>query len=419
MVAPSRFAPSLLAVDVGFDFDASFRRESARLVAGLTRAFGPAYFALAEDVVQETFFRAVRDWPIYGVPPNPSAWLTRVARNLAVDRLRREGLYAGESQLELIPACPVPSGLLDDELAMLLMCAHPALSPESQIALTLKAVCSLGVGEIARGLLAREDAVAQRLVRAKATLREARAEFELPNGEELDRRLAMALRVLYLLFNEGYLAHQGEALTQGDVCDEAILLTHRLTASPVGDRPEVHALLALMLLHSSRLPARVNPLGELCLLEDQDRFLWDRPRIAEGLARLGRSAVGPVMTPYHCEAAIAACHAVAPSFAETDWAAVLSHYDDLVRLAPGGIARLNRVVAFAMVHGGETGLAELAKLNDSRLTTYYLLPATRGRLLQNLGRLAEAREAYEQALGLATNEIERRFLASRITSVCI
>jgi len=399
---------------VSFDFETDFRRESARLVAGLTRAFGAANLTLAEDVVQETFLRAMRDWPIRGIPPNPSAWLSRVARNLAIDRLRREGLYAGEEGLELVPAGPASESLLDDELAMLLMCAHPALSPESQIALTLKSVCGLGAGEIARGLLAREDAVAQRLVRAKATLRDSKAEFELPSGEELDRRLAMALRVLYLLFNEGYLAHQGDALTQDDICDEAILLTGRLAATKVGDRPEVHALLSLMLLHSSRLPARVSASGELCLLEDQDRSLWDRARVYAGIERLARSASGLVVTPYHCEAAIAACHASAPTFASTDWTAVLSNYDDLVKLAPSGIARLNRVVAFAMVYGDEAGLAELAKLEEPKLATYYLLPATRGRLLQNLGRLQEACQAYEQALGLATNEIERRFLLSRI-----
>lgn len=395
-----------------------FRRESARLTAGLVRTFGPGRIELAEDVVQETFLRAMREWPLRGTPPNPSAWLSRVAKNLALDHLRRDGRLVGEAPLEFAAVDPEEPGLLDDELAMLLMCAHPALPSESQIALTLKSVCGLGVREIARALLAREEAVAQRLVRAKAQLRDAKASFELPHGENLDERLAVARRVLYLVFNEGYLAHAGEDLTNADACDEAILITSRLAAHPIGDRPETHALLSLMLLHSSRLPARVGPDGELCLLEDQDRSRWDVARIRAGFAHLACSAEGSRITPYHCEAAIAACYAVAPTFEETDWSAALAHYDDLIQLAPGGVARLNRAVTIAMVQGPEAGLCELRPLaKDPKLARYYLLPATRARFHERLGDHAAAEADYEEALTLATNEAERRFLRRRLASL--
>jgi RNA polymerase sigma-70 factor (ECF subfamily) len=398
------------------DFDTTFRREAGRLTAGLTRAFGPGRLTLAEDVVQETFLRAMHDWPTRGVPPSPSAWLARVARNLAIDRLRREGLYSDEAALEFVAIDPGEPAMMDDELAMLLMCGHPALAPESQIALTLKAVCGLGVGEIAKGLLSTETAVSQRLVRAKNTLREQNVAFEIPIHPE--ERLAVVLRVLYLLFNEGYLAAAGAALTDSEVCDEAIILTHRLSATRLGDRPEVHALLALMLLHSSRLPARVGPDGALCLLEGQDRTLWDRERIAAGLARLSQAAAGDRMTPYHCEAAIAACHACAPTFEATDWRAVLAHYDDLVTLAPSAVARLNRAVALAMVEGYPTALETLDGLaDDPKMRAYYLFPATQGRFLQRLGRLQEAREAYVSALELAVNDAEKRFLERRLTEL--
>ncbi|AIE83635.1 RNA polymerase sigma factor [Fimbriimonas ginsengisoli] len=395
------------------DFDTTFRRESARLTAGLTRAFGPARLTLAEDVVQETFIRAIHEWSLKGTPPNPSAWLTKVARNLALDRLRREGLYAGDGALQFATVDPAEPAMMDDELAMLLMCGHPALAAEAQIALTLKAVCGLGVGEIAKGLLSSETAVAQRLVRAKNTLREANVAFEMPPDPEA--RLGTALRVLYLLFNEGYLAASGSELTNSEICDEAILLTHRLASTKLGDRPEVRALLALMLLHSSRLPARVDGDGALCLLEDQDRSQWDRERIAMGLEMLGRSANGDRMTPYHCEAAIAACHACAPTFSETDWREVLAHYDDLVSLAPSGIAALNRAVAVAMVHGYACALQSMESIvAKEKLESYYLFAATRGRFLEKLGRRAEARLEYETALKLAGNEAERRFLSRRV-----
>lgn len=391
--------------------DSSFRRESARLTASLVRSFGPSNLQLAEDVVQETFVRAMQEWSLKGVPPSPSAWLSRVARNLAVDRLRRERIYVGEKALEFASFNPQEPTMMEDELAMLLMCAHPSLAAESQIALTLKTVCGLGVGEIAKGLLTTEAAVSQRLTRAKAALRG--VEFGL--STDLDARLETVTRVLYLLFNEGYLAASGDSLVNAHVCNEAILLTHRLVSTRQTNRPEVHALVALMLLHSSRLPSRVDSDGALCLLEDQDRTQWDHGRIAAGLNELLLGSRGNRLSPYHCEAAIAACHAAAPSFAETDWAAVLSHYDDLLQVNPNAIARLNRAVALSMVHGDEAALLELDRLSsESRLQRYYLLPATRARFLERLGRIDEANAEYNAAFALATNEAERRYLAQKI-----
>jgi RNA polymerase sigma-70 factor (ECF subfamily) len=345
-----------------------------------------------------------------------------VARNYAIDRLRREGIYAADDTLEAatVPAPPPGDGLPDDELRMLLLCVHPALPVESQIALTLKTVCGLGVREIARGLLSSEDAVAQRIVRAKAALRDADATFDLPTDGEAEARLETVRRVLYLTFNEGYAAAEGEALTDPELCDEALLLAGRLAATPLGDRPATHALVALMLLHSSRLPARIGPEGDLRLLDEQDRCQWDRARIGAGLARLAHAATGTVLTRYHAEAAIAACHAVAPTFEATDWNTVLLHYDDLVRYAPSPVVRLNRAVAVAMVAGYPAGLAALEELEgDPKLARYMPYHATQARFLERLGRASEARSAYARALSLATNAAERRFLERRAREVMV
>jgi RNA polymerase sigma-70 factor (ECF subfamily) len=300
---------------------------------------------------------------------------------------------------------------MDDELRMLFLSAHPSLSAESKIAFTLKTCCGLSTAEIAKGLLSTEAAIAQRLVRAKAQLREAQVSFAMPEGEELTVRLRTVLRVLYLMFNEGYLAHVGPELTNSDLCDEAILLTSRLANTPVGDQPDTRALLALMLLHSSRLPARVDAEGALRLLEDQDRTLWDTVRIGSGLEQLALAASGEEMSPYHCEAAIAAAHCAAPSFGHTHWTAILEHYDDLMRIAPSPICRLNRAIAISQVHGSAAGLSELEGL---QIEGYYLLPATRGKLQLDLGRFDEAQREYQRALALATNEAEKRFLERSI-----
>jgi len=400
------------------EIEVSFRRESGRLISALVRAFGPGQIGLAEDVAQETFLRALRLWPVKGMPPNPAAWLHRVARNLALDRLRREGIYRPQELAERLPApCETPSepGFGDDELRMLFLCCHPSLAPEAAIALTLHTLGGLSTGEIARGLLATEDASAQRLVRAKRRLRETQATFDLPGLEDLATRRDRVLKVLYLMFNEGYMASTGTALVREGLCDEAIDLAIRLSETSVGKEPTVHALLALMLFHRSRLASRVDGEGGLLLLEDQDRSKWDVACIRLGLAHFNRSAGGARMTPYHCEAAIAACHALAPSFEATDWPAVLAAYDDLIIILPSPVATLNRAIAISMTAGPQAALDELGALKaDRRMDRYMLLAATEARLLERLGRLSEALCAYQRALAMASNEAERRFLTGRM-----
>ncbi|HSI73874.1 MAG TPA: DUF6596 domain-containing protein, partial [Fimbriimonas sp.] len=259
------------------------------------------------------------------------------------------------------------------------------------------------VGEIAKALMSSDSAVAQRLVRAKETLRSSGARFEMPEGADLRSRLQTILKALYLLFNEGYVAHSGDALTKDDLCDEAIILTSRLVETTPGNTPATHALLALMLLHSARMPSRIDESGALQLLEEQDRTKWDRSRISSGLFHLAQASTGDRLTPYHCEAAIAAAHCMSPSFDETDWVLVLSHYDDLMRVSPSPLARLNRAVAVWQVRGVEDALEELETLSPA-LDSYYLLHATRG-------RISGQPEHYAKALALTRNEAERRFIA--------
>jgi RNA polymerase sigma-70 factor (ECF subfamily) len=398
------------------ELEISFRRESARIVASLTRTFGPARLALAEDVAQETFLRALRVWSAKGVPPEPAAWLHRVARNLALDVLRREGLYHPQALAEhlVVTAPEFDNVLADDELRMLFLCSHPSLPVESQIALTLNTLGGLSAKEIAHGLLAKESAIAQRIVRAKRLLQESQATFEMPSANELPARKEAVLKVLYLLFNEGYKASHGPDLTRDDLCHEAILLTNRLANHPGPPDPAVHALLALMLLQASRLPTRTNEVGELCLLEDQDRGQWDLDLIQAGLRHLALAANGDRMTVYHCEAAIAAAHATAPSLTNTDWEAVVEAYGDLNRIAPSPVVGLNRAVALSMLRGPAVGLEEIQKIeSDPRLAHYHLLWAAQGSMLERLGRYSEAECAYGKAMPLTQNEAERSLLNER------
>ena len=394
----------------------SFRRESARMIAYLTKIFGPQHLSLAEDVAQEAFLRAVRVWAIHGPPPNPAAWLRRVARNLAIDQIRRDRRLA--ELPEDLPAdlSPATDGFDDDELGMLFLCCHPALPEDSRIALVLNAVAGLSIREIARGMLTSEEAISQRIVRAKRTIRDQGLSLDLPT--DLSPRLQDVLRVLYLLFNEGYLATTGETLTRDDLCDQAIEITGRLLRKNVGQIPATQALLALMLLHSSRLPARVSPEGRLCLLEDQDRSLWDQSRITLGLRYLAASAEGDDLTPYHCEAAIAACHARSPRFQDTDWAMVVQHYDDLMTINPSPIGGLNRAVAMGAWRGPKIGLESLERLAEHpKMQNYMLFFATRARFFEQLGALADAMDNYQKALALASNSMGVGFLTDRIQKI--
>lgn len=397
-----------------------FRHEAGRMLAALTRVFGLAELDLAEEVVQDAMVQALRKWPFAGIPDNPAAWLMQTARNKALDVLRRRAvLRRRDHDLNSVAAVeePSPDEVNDDQLAMMFACCHPALPGESQVALALKSVSGFGVPEIARAFLTQEATIAQRLVRAKRRLAESEASLAVPPPRELPARLDAVLQVIYLLFNEGYSAHQGEDLVRQELCAEAIRLGCLLASRPDLDRPKLHALLALMYLQASRLPARPDADGNLLLLAEQDRSLWDRQLIAAGLHHLDRSATGNELTEYHLQAGIAACHALAASYEQTDWPRVLDQYDYLITLVSSPIVLLNRAIAVSMVHGPEAGLQALDSIqNDPALRGYYLLPATRADLLLRLGRRDEAASCYRDALALLCTEPEQRFLLRRLAA---
>ena len=402
--------------------DHLFRSRAGQMVAWLTRVFGPAHLELAEEVVQDALLKALQQWPYSGVPDNPGGWLFRVARNGALDVLRRNASFrdrAGEITAELTRGAgddgPGDAAIADDELRMVFMCCHPLLPPDSRVALSLKTVGGFSVTEIARAFLCAEAAVAQRLVRAKRLLRDQRIAMSLPRGSDLSERLDSVLEVIYLLFNEGYSAHAGDELIRLDVCGEALRLGVLVAESPEVSSPGAHALAALMAFQAARLPARLDEAGEIVLLEDQNRGLWDRGLVARGFAHLERSAEGPRMTPYHLQAAIAAIHAGARQPDQTRWRDILALYDDLMQLQPSPIVALNRAVAISRVDGALEALAAIAPLEfEPSLANYYLLPALKGRLLMELGDHAAATDCYREALERPCSEPERRFLRRRL-----
>ena len=395
------------------------------MVSALARRLGVDRLDLAEEVVQDALVRALETWPYRGIPDNPGGWLFRVALNRARDLLRRETVLAAKldalavelDRHDAVDASPYPH-LADDELAMIFACCHPALPLGARVALTLKTVGGFAVHEIAAAFLAEPATIAQRLVRAKRQIRDQAIVFEIPGPEHVLVRLPSVLDVLYLLFTEGYSAHGGDNLTRADLCDEAVRLVRLLVAHPATDRPVVHALLSLMLLHASRLAGRVDASGDVLLLADQDRSRWDRGLIAEGLTHLERSARGDEMTPYHVEAAIAACHAVAADEGSTDWRYVLTLYDDLARLKPSPVVELNRAIALAMVEGVMAGIHALERLEaDPALAGYHLLPAALAALWRRAGASATAAGYYRRALALPCSAPERRFLARQLDEV--
>jgi len=413
------------ADNVGGSVEHLFRHESGRIVSYLTRLLGPEHMDLAEEVVQEALLKALQSWSYSGIPSNPAAWLLQVARNSALDAIRHRRVSADKEPVLVaeLTGASRPLGpdfettdakLRDDELRMIFMCCHPALSPEASVALSLKAVGGFSVREIARAFLADEPTVAQRLVRAKRQIREKGLSFDLPSGFELSRRLDSVLDVLYLMFNEGYDAHQGEELIRQDLCFEALRLAQLVAGSSVS-APRVHALVALIALQTARLPARTDCVGDLVLLDQQDRSRWDDRLIAIGFHHFDHSMAGREISPFHVEAAIAATHTRAATPEETDWRLVLTLYDQLTQLKPSPVVALNRCVAVARVHGAQAALGELGRLDhEAALRNYYLLPAVRGEFLAELKQREPAIAAYRRAMELSCNVPERRFLQRKI-----
>jgi RNA polymerase sigma-70 factor (ECF subfamily) len=402
--------------------DAVYRSDSRRVLATLIRLVGD--FDLAEEAMHDAFAAAIQQWPREGIPHNPSAWLVSTGRFKAIDNLRRRARFDAAVP-ELVLRLDVENRaqeLLEDEtigddrLRLIFTCCHPALTADAQIAMTLREVCGLRTEEIARAFLTSATTIAQRIVRAKAKIRDARIPYQVPLRADLPARLESVLQVVYLVFNEGYSASSGGSLTRPDLSGEAIRLA-RLIVELLPE-PEVEGLLALMLLQESRREARTSPTGELILLEHQDRSLWNRVLIAEGAALVKGALASRRFGPYTLQAAIATVHAEAPCFDATDWTEIVGLYDVLAQIDPSPVVELNRAVAVAMREGPGQGIALIdAILSRGDLNGYHLAHSARGELCRRLGRMDEARASFEQALKLARQEPERRFLEQRLASL--
>jgi RNA polymerase sigma-70 factor (ECF subfamily) len=410
-----------------------YRSESGRVLATLVRLLGD--LDLAEESMHEAFAAALESWTLAGIPDKPRPWLISTARFKAIDAMRRRARFDG-AQRDLVAHMESLSGkgeigdeegwdgeIEDDRLRLIFTCCHPALAPEGQVALTLREVCGLTTEEIARAFLVTPATLAQRIVRAKAKIRETPIPYEVPTPQELPERLDSVLQVIYLVFNEGYSAAAGAEVTRAELTGEAIRLGRLLTElqpepeapKPEIPEPEIIGLLALMLLQESRRAARTSPAGELILLENQDRSLWNRGQIAEGVALVEKALNSRRFGAYTLQAAIAAVHAEAESVAVTDWRQIVALYNQLVRIQPSPVVHLNRAVAIAMRDGPEAGLTHIdAVLAHGELANYYLAHAARADMCRRLGRTAEARSSYEKALALTQQEPERQFLQERI-----
>ena len=410
--------PAPVPEQLGNTIETLYRSESGRVLATLVRLLGD--LDLAEESMHEAFAAALESWPKTGIPDNPRPWLISTARFRAIDGMRRRARFDG-AQKDLIAHIEARANdapiddeeIEDDRLRLVFTCCHPALPPEAQVALTLREICGLTTEEIARAFLVTPATLAQRIVRAKTRIRETRIPYEVPAPEELPERLDTVLQVIYLVFNEGYSAASGAEVTRAELTGEAIRLGRLL--AELQPHPEVMGLLALMLLQESRRAARTSASGELILLENQDRSLWNREQIAEGLALVEKALKTRRFGSYTLQAAIAAVHAEAESTAATDWRQIIALYNQLLRIQPSPVVSLNRAVAIAMRDGPEAGLAQIDRvLEHGDLANYYLAHSARAEMYRRLGRTAEARSSYEKALSLTQQEPERQFLQERI-----
>lgn len=407
--------------------DHLFRHEAGKMVSVLTGIFGIDRLQFAEDVVQESLVRAMQTWPYYGIPKNPAAWLMQTAKNLALDLIRRETLFR-DKQTQIITQVEqwgVDTGegdspafdneLKDDRLRLMFACCHPQLPQEAQTTLALKTLCGFGVPEIAKAFLTSEAAVAKRLTRSRQRIQELGVKFEIPEGEELNVRLDAVLQTLYLLFNEGYKASNGDKLIREDLCEEAIRQVTLLAKHPVTGQPRVYALVALMLFNAARLPARLDTGGNILRLKEQNRSLWNQAMIHSGLRYFAESATGEAMSVYHLQAAIAACHCTAPDYESTNWGQILLMYDQLMLLDNSPVIALNRAVVIAQLHGPRAGIEAVQAIADlESLDSYYLLYATLGEFQFLLGDLTAAAEHFSKATRLTDIGTEQFFLNQRL-----